>query len=283
MSQVQKSTSKKETNVNNHQIIKNEKELNESELLHEIMKRCWGVNFSSPIEQELTIKKDFKVLDVGCGSSGTWLLQLSEDYPLAKFVGVDKTSKFPKDFSQNNLQFIKGDILKGLPFEDDSFDFVHMRFVIMEFTDEQWEDIIIKELVRVCKPGGWIEFLELEESKYLSPSSKRLLALVAEYLEFKGISSDNIMAEGIFDFLDATDQIDTIYTDERLVPIGNWGGDIGKLTLEWNVKMFHTFKNLFVPLRISKDEYEKLLNQYVMEVDYRSYLIFLRICCRKNP
>lgn len=56
-----------------------------------------------------------------------------------------------------------------------------------------------------------------------------ILNKVAEHLEFKGISSDNIMAEGIFDFLDATNQIDTVYTDERLVPIGNWGGDIGKL------------------------------------------------------
>lgn len=37
------------------------------------------------------------------------------------------------------------------------------------------------------------------------------------------------MTEGIFDFLDATNQIGKIYTDERLVPIGNWGGDIGKL------------------------------------------------------
>lgn len=170
MSQFQKLTSKKETSV------ENEKELSESEILHEIMKRCWGVNFVSPIEQELTIRKDFKVLDVGCGS-GTWLLELSENYPLTNFVGVDKISKFPKDFSQNNLQFITGDILNRLPFEDNFFDFVHMSFVIMEFTDEQWEDIIIKELVRVCKPGGWIEFLEIEESKYLSPSSKRLLAL----------------------------------------------------------------------------------------------------------
>lgn len=37
------------------------------------------------------------------------------------------------------------------------------------------------------------------------------------------------MTEGIFDFLDATNLIGRIYSDERLVPIGNWGGDFGKL------------------------------------------------------
>jgi hypothetical protein len=37
------------------------------------------------------------------------------------------------------------------------------------------------------------------------------------------------MAEEIFDFLDATNQINSVYTDERLIPIGNWGGDIGRL------------------------------------------------------
>jgi ubiquinone/menaquinone biosynthesis C-methylase UbiE len=178
MSQVQKLPVQKEVIAKDGSYYKTKKnKFKQSVLLHDMMKQCWGVDFASPIKQELTKRKDFKVIDVGCGSSGTWLLQLSEDYPLAKFVGLDKVSKFPKDFSQSNLQFTQGDILEGLPFEDNSFDFVHMRFAIMEFTEEQWEEKVVKELVRVCKPGGWVEFLEIEESKLLSPSSKRILAL----------------------------------------------------------------------------------------------------------
>src|SRR5215469_6711035 len=101
-----------------------EAECEYSKLMHELMKKSWGIHFTSLIEKELTRKKDFKVLDVGCGGAATWLLQLSKDYPLAKFVGLDILPTFPKDYIQDNLQFIQGDILKSLPFEDNYFDFV---------------------------------------------------------------------------------------------------------------------------------------------------------------
>ena len=158
-------------------------EFKRSRTLHELMKQTWGVHFASPIEQELTRGKDFKVLDVACGISGSWLLQLSKDYPLAKFVGLDILPVFAKDYSQDNLQFIQGDVLKGLPFGDNSFDFVHTRFVTIEFTEEQWEENVIKELVRVCKPGGWVELLEIEEIKYMGPTFKRLLGSGKIFLE----------------------------------------------------------------------------------------------------
>ena len=149
------------------------------------MKRSWEGNFASPIEQGLTKGKGFKVLDVGCGISETWLLQLSKDYPLAKFVGLDILPTFPKDFSQNNLQFIQDDILKGLPFEDDSFDFVHARYLLPTFTDEQREEKVIKELVRVCKPGGWIELVEIEEIKSICPSFSRFSKFISSSCLFK--------------------------------------------------------------------------------------------------
>ncbi|CAG8651580.1 3617_t:CDS:2 [Rhizophagus irregularis] len=190
MSQVQKLLSKNEISAKAGNCLtkSNEMMFNQSGLLHEMMKQCWGANFVSPIEQELK-REDFKVLDVGY----------------------------------------------------------------------------------------------IEETKLVSPSSKRLLALFGEYLECKGISSsDNIMTEGIFDFLDATNLIGRIYSDERLVPIGNWGGDFGKLALKWSIMMFCSLKKVFVPLRMSEGEYERLLNQHSMENDYHSYLIFRRIYCQKN-
>jgi ubiquinone/menaquinone biosynthesis C-methylase UbiE len=47
----------------------------------------------------------------------------------------DKAPTFPKDYSQDNLQFVQGDILNG--FEDDSFDLVHVGFLFMDFTGQQ--------------------------------------------------------------------------------------------------------------------------------------------------
>ena len=47
-------------------------------------------------------------------------------------------------------------------------------------------------------------------------------------LELKG-SNINMQSEDILELLSATDQIDAVYGDERLTPIGNWGGDVGRL------------------------------------------------------
>jgi ubiquinone/menaquinone biosynthesis C-methylase UbiE len=153
-------------------------ETNLSHHIHELMKRVWGGNFSSPIEQGLNNKKGFKVLDVGCGDKCLWLLELSKKYPLAEFIGLDllPSSSLPKDSSQNNLRYIQGDILKGLPFEDNSIDFVHLRCLIVAFTERQWEEIIVKELIRICKPGGWIEISDIDvDGKSLGPTTKRFI------------------------------------------------------------------------------------------------------------
>ncbi|PKK65155.1 S-adenosyl-L-methionine-dependent methyltransferase [Rhizophagus irregularis] len=125
---------------------------------HHFLKRClFKNNFSSPIEQKL-IRNQCKVLDVACGA-GTWLLDLSINYPKSNFFGLDKKPLFPKEIKPENLQFIQADILNGLPYPDDEFDFVHQETMILAYTPDQW-NFVISELVRVTKPGGWIELVE---------------------------------------------------------------------------------------------------------------------------
>lgn len=45
-------------------------------------------------------------------------------------------------------------------FADNYFDFIFQRMLGSAFTKKQWVEIIIPELVRVTKPGGWMEFHE---------------------------------------------------------------------------------------------------------------------------
>ena len=58
-----------------------------------------------------------------------------------------------------NASFSQVDIVKGLPFDDNTFDFVHLRFLVQYLTEEQWNEKVIKELLRVTKVGGWIEIM----------------------------------------------------------------------------------------------------------------------------
>lgn len=45
---------------------------------------------------------------------------------------------------------------EGLPFADNSFDFVVQHDMAIRYTRKQWDDAL-KELVRVTKPGGYLE------------------------------------------------------------------------------------------------------------------------------
>ena len=59
----------------------------------------------------------------------------------------------------NNVAFFQANILTGLPFADDTFDYVTCRFKMFAFTTRQWQ-VAVREMCRVCKLGGYIEFME---------------------------------------------------------------------------------------------------------------------------
>ncbi|RIA92899.1 S-adenosyl-L-methionine-dependent methyltransferase, partial [Glomus cerebriforme] len=120
---------------------------------HFIVKTIWSSNFSSPIIDSL--KTGATILDVRCGA-GTFLLELSNEYPLSDFIGIDKSKLFPALIKPNNLNFIHADINEGLPFQDNHFDFVYLNIIEPRYTLNQL-NFIIGEFIRVAKPGGYIE------------------------------------------------------------------------------------------------------------------------------
>lgn len=91
-----------------------------------------------------------------CGS-GIWLTELSSEYSNSNFIGIDNNEIFPIEKVSKNLKFVKHNILNGIPFEDNTFDFIHVRFMIKCFSETEWKTLILPEIFRICKPGGWIE------------------------------------------------------------------------------------------------------------------------------
>ncbi|KAG1523060.1 hypothetical protein G6F51_014556 [Rhizopus arrhizus] len=54
-----------------------------------------------------------------------------------------------------------GNVVQGLSYADNTFDFVDIRFLVLALREDQWP-MTIKELARVTKPGGMIQMTELD-------------------------------------------------------------------------------------------------------------------------
>jgi ubiquinone/menaquinone biosynthesis C-methylase UbiE len=72
---------------------------------------------------------------------------------------VDDCPSFPTSIKPANSHFKLHDVLKGLPYKDNEFDFVYMRLMVLYFTPEELAGLL-KEISRVMKPGGYFEVVD---------------------------------------------------------------------------------------------------------------------------
>ncbi|KAI8363799.1 S-adenosyl-L-methionine-dependent methyltransferase [Choanephora cucurbitarum] len=126
--------------------------------LHYILKSIFQGNFTAPVSRLLEQTKKAKVLDIGCGA-GTWILEMATEYPQAEFIGIDEYPGFPTHIKPSNSRFVAHNVLKGLPFEDKTFDFVYMRMMIIYFTPEKLS-YLLSEINRVMKHGAYLEIVD---------------------------------------------------------------------------------------------------------------------------
>jgi ubiquinone/menaquinone biosynthesis C-methylase UbiE len=79
--------------------------------------------------------------------------------PNVIITGIDISEVYQTETKPTNCTFIKHNILEGLPFQDNHFDFVFQRFLMGGLTRNNWT-FVLKEIEKVTKPGGWIELVE---------------------------------------------------------------------------------------------------------------------------
>jgi ubiquinone/menaquinone biosynthesis C-methylase UbiE len=85
---------------------------------------------------------------------------MANTYSNSNFTGIDVSATWPTEIRPRNTDFVVGNVIHELPFEDNAFDFVYMRFLGMGVPNYQYP-IVLASLFRVLKPGGWIELVEV--------------------------------------------------------------------------------------------------------------------------
>ena len=136
------------------------------QMAHESMLRNLAAQANAiwPQEQQFfqryTLPAQAHIADIGCGS-GEITSRLAARYPDANIVGVDilETSVA---YARNRhaalaprVHFEQGDAFE-LKFADARFDLVLCRHMTQSVPQPQR---VLAELVRICKPGGWIHVL----------------------------------------------------------------------------------------------------------------------------
>jgi SAM-dependent methyltransferase len=77
------------------------------------------------------------ILDVGTGT-GTWPVEMARLFPQAHIVGVDISVAALEYTSSATCTFCLADVLKGLPFPDQQFEYVHQRLLVAAIPAANW-------------------------------------------------------------------------------------------------------------------------------------------------
>ncbi len=113
------------------------------------------------------------ILDVGTGT-GIWAFEMQALFPHALIVGVDVSLASMTQPVPPPCLFVRANILEGLPFPDEQFTYTHQRLLVAAIPAQAWPGVVC-ELVRVTRPGGWIELLELSDGIQPAGPATRLL------------------------------------------------------------------------------------------------------------
>ena len=84
---------------------------------------------------------------------------MATTYPNASFIGVDILQTFPSEIKPDNVEFMLGNVISGLNFESNSFDYIFVRQMKFAIPINDWPNVL-DELLRVLKPNSWLEIVD---------------------------------------------------------------------------------------------------------------------------
>lgn len=194
-------------------------EIDRLDIQHFALRETMGANFLAPVDHPR------RVLDVGCGT-GQWGFEVCLQFPEALVVGLDLVAGKPE--RPPRYRCVKANLLQGVPFAQDQFDFVHQRLLVTGVPLASWP-AVVGDLYRVARPGGWVELVEpplaLEQA---GPATDRLLSLTTGISAALGLDTTRVVFDSLDDYLRQAGFL-RVERRQLTVPIGHWGGQIGSL------------------------------------------------------
>ncbi|KAI8384566.1 S-adenosyl-L-methionine-dependent methyltransferase [Radiomyces spectabilis] len=226
---------------------------------HFALKALFGSNTLSYVQENLTLEA--KILDIGCGS-GSWVMEMAIDHPHAHVTGIDMADMFPTMIRPENVKFELANVLNGIPYPDNTFDFVHMRLLIAAFREHEWP-LVIAEIFRVLKPNGLVQLMESDftvqrrQDPYIGSKLAKLLTNASFNIEME---------------------------DVRVLDYGDDENPVSREML-WNWKnAMHSLKPL-LGHRVTQhpDQYDMVVDRFIQDCDRYHWYVKLWAYCGRKP
>jgi SAM-dependent methyltransferase len=133
------------------------------DLQHHFYRLILRGNYCAPLRQPRMI------LDVACGT-GIWGREMAREFPQTQVINFD-IDRAPVDAALQrlgptgqipaNFRFLEADAFQPFPFEPGLFDFTHARLIGSFTPVARWPDVVA-EMIRVTRPGGYVELVDFE-------------------------------------------------------------------------------------------------------------------------
>ena len=173
---------------------------------------------------------------MSAAAPGKWAFELAAEFPDSAVVGLDLEPSKPD--APANYRFVRGNVLQGLPFETGSFDFVHQRLLIAGIPLRKWQEVVA-DLVRVARPGGWIELMEAESIvKPEGPATKAVYDALRPLGRQAGLDSLGHVHNHLEHYL-VQAGAEATHSQVVPMPIGQWAGEVGSWML-WDYRALFT-------------------------------------------
>ncbi|KAF5551868.1 mRNA 3 end-processing YTH1 [Fusarium mexicanum] len=156
---------------------------------------------------------------------GIWAIDFADQYPNAEVIGTD-LSPIQPDWVPPNVRFELEDATGNWTWSNDYFDFIHMRYLIGAIGD--W-GALFKEAFRCCKPGGFVESVEVNPTFLSDDETASDVTAVQTWNKLfreasKAFGRSFCEIEGDAELLAAAGFVDVQVTDFK-VPVGGWAKD----------------------------------------------------------
>jgi ubiquinone/menaquinone biosynthesis C-methylase UbiE len=249
---------------NPYPVPDNIEEIDRLDLQYYAIKTVCGQHYYASLENPR------RVLDVGTGT-GTWLKEMAVEFPECEFTGIDLTSAKLKLPLPSNCRFEEANLLEGIPYPDGSFDYI--RLLMAAIPKDAWPKYI-HECIRLCAPGGWIEFWDIDiQLVNGGPACEKFNEWTAKGMLSRGVDLRIIARLGDL-FKDAG--MDNVIERKLHMPYGSWGGDVGEIFAKTYEMVYTASKPVFIQAcNLTEEEYDTTLQAVLEELKtHNAYIPF---------